>query len=101
IAAQVADHVAVMYAGRVVEHGTPIELFTRPMHPYTVGLLASIPRLDGARSDTLAAIPGGVPDPRSLPTGCAFHPRCPVADDRCRSEDPALERTQERTVACW
>lgn len=101
IAAQVADHVAVMYAGRVVEQGTPAELFARPQHPYAVGLLESIPKLEGPKLTLLPAIPGGVPDPRSLPTGCAFHPRCPVATDRCRDEDPPLEPVNGRPVACW
>ncbi len=101
VAAQVADQVAVMYAGRVVEQGTPHALFAQPRHPYTSGLLSCIPSIRGERPVFLPAIAGNVPDPARLPTGCAFHPRCPLAVDRCLTSDPPLETHDGRTTACW
>lgn len=101
VAAEIADRVVVMYAGRIVEEGKPAEIFARPLHPYTYGLLASLPQLTGERGDLLPAIPGNVPDPRTLPGGCAFHPRCPRVTDRCRDEDPPLAPVAGRPVACW
>jgi peptide/nickel transport system ATP-binding protein len=101
VIAELADDVAVMYAGRIVEHAGVAQLFDRPQHPYTIGLLGSIPRLhlDQAR---LAAIEGQVPGPFSTGTGCRFEPRCPFAIDRCRVEDPCLVNMQEgHEAACW
>jgi len=83
------DRVAVMYAGEIVERAAAADLFERPRHPYTAGLLASMPPLD-ADPDALTPIPGDPPDPRGLPAGCVFAPRCGLADARCRAERPRL-----------
>ncbi len=88
VVAETADHVAVMYAGRVVEYCDVRSAFRKPLHPYTAGLQASLPRL-GAVQDRLRVIPGTVPNPAKFPIGCRFHPRCPVAQNRCL-EDPDL-----------
>jgi peptide/nickel transport system ATP-binding protein len=90
VVADIADRVIVMYAGRVVEQGTLDEIFYDPQHPYTWGLLGSIPRLDSDRALKLPAIPGQPPSLASPPQGCAFRPRCPHAFDQC-TEVPALE----------
>jgi peptide/nickel transport system ATP-binding protein len=101
IVAAEADEVAIMYAGRVVERSPTRSLFDDPAHPYTAGLLASIPRLD-QRTDQLASIPGVVPDPTRLPSGCRFRDRCPSAQPRCAAEDPQLvEFAPGRSVACF
>jgi len=101
VVAETADRVAVMYAGQIVEEADVAALFRLPLHPYTAGLLASRPRLGEGR-ERLRAIPGAVPDPAHPPQGCRFHPRCPLAQDRCRREPPALERGGEgRSVRCW
>ena len=91
VVAEICDEVAVMYAGEIVERAAVEALFDRPEHPYTVGLFGSLPRLD-RDSDELAAIEGMVPDTSALPSGCRFAPRCPFADDRCRSERPPIVR---------
>jgi oligopeptide/dipeptide ABC transporter ATP-binding protein len=96
VVAELADDVAVMYAGRVIERGPVAKLFAEPQHPYTIGLLGSIPRLHLER-ERLAAIEGFVPDAAALPQGCRFHPRCPFKIDRCESEQPVLTEG----VACW
>ena len=88
VVAEVADRVAVMYAGRIVEYAEVGELFRGPQHPYTWGLLGSISRLDRPRQRRLAAITGQPPSLISLPAGCSFRPRCPYAFDRCRAERP-------------
>jgi oligopeptide transport system ATP-binding protein len=90
VVAGTTDRVAVMYAGRIVEEGTTHEVFARPLHPYTRGLLASMPRIDTPPGAALEAIPGLPPDLGHLPTGCSFHPRCPLATDRCRRDDPPV-----------
>ena len=101
IVAEMVDDVAVMYAGRVVEHAPVVAVLKTPRHPYTVGLLGSMPRL-GAQSSRLMAIEGVVPMPREMPKGCRFHPRCSRADERCRADDPGLrEVTGGHRVACW
>ena len=89
VVAEVCDRVAVMYAGEIVENGPARDVFESPRHPYTVGLLRARP-LVGAVEERLADIPGRVPDLLELPTGCRFHPRCFLADDRCRREAPIL-----------
>ena len=101
VVAEVADDVVVMYAGRVVEQGPVNALFDAPQHPYTVGLLGSIPRLHGEQS-RLAAIQGQVPNPLQLPAGCRFAQRCPFADARCHLEAPPLrEVAPGHASACW
>jgi len=103
IVAQRADRVAVMYASRIVEKSTCRQLFRDPLHPYTRGLLESLPR-GGQKGGRLAAIPGRVPDPLNFPAGCKFHPRCPLGreDAVCRSREPELKEVEEgRYVACW
>ncbi|MET0627450.1 MAG: ABC transporter ATP-binding protein [Acidimicrobiia bacterium] len=100
VAAGVADRVAVMYAGRVVEEAAATELFASPRHPYTRGLLESSPRLGTVRG-ALAAIPGQPPGLSEIPEGCAFHPRCGFAEPRCAQTVPPLEEVSTRhTVAC-
>ena len=89
VVAEVADRVAVMYAGRIVETGAARDLFDDPQHPYTLGLIGSLPSL-GRRESRLATIPGSVPPPDRFPAGCRFSSRCPFADDRCRRENPPL-----------
>jgi peptide/nickel transport system ATP-binding protein len=91
VVAEIADEIAVMYAGRIVEHGSTGQIFGAPQHPYTWGLLKSIPRLDAARDDPLVPISGRPPSLISRPSGCFFHPRCPYVRDRHRRVDPRLE----------
>ena len=101
VVAELADDVAVMYTGRIVEHASVAQLFARPQHPYTIGLLGSIPRLhlDQAR---LAAIEGQVPGPFAQGAGCSFAPRCPFVMDKCRTADPSLLNLgEEHEAACW
>jgi peptide/nickel transport system ATP-binding protein len=101
IAAELADHVATMYAGRVVEVGTTADIFYRPRHPYTLGLIRAVPTVMGVFEE-LASIPGSPPDLINLPSGCKFHPRCPFATDLCRQEEPELEAVgDEHFAACW
>jgi peptide/nickel transport system ATP-binding protein len=95
-----ADRVAVMYAGRVVEQGPVAEIVTRPLHPYTRGLLDSVPSRN-ARGIPLRQIPGMAPSLLALPQGCAFRPRCPLADDACRADPPPAEPSPGRPVRCF
>jgi oligopeptide transport system ATP-binding protein len=102
VVAGTADRVAVMYAGRIVEEGTTAEVFANPLHPYTQGLLASMPRIDTPSRQRLAAIPGLPPDLGQLPSGCPFHPRCQQAGDRCRQEYPEVViASPTHRAACW
>ena len=89
LAAELADRVLTMYAGRIVEEAKVGDLFYQPRHPYTVGLLRAVPRVSGELG-ALASIPGTTPDLVHLPAGCAYHARCPFAIERCRQEDPTL-----------
>ena len=101
VIAELADRVVVMYAGKVVEEARVGDLFTDPQHPYTLGLLGSIPKMD-VDEVRLATIEGSVPNPYNMPAGCKFNPRCPFADDKCRQEVPALiEVKPGHKVACW
>ncbi|MCZ8374147.1 MAG: ABC transporter ATP-binding protein [Beijerinckiaceae bacterium] len=101
VVAEVVDEVLVMYAGQVVERASVEALFTLPQHPYTLGLLGSIPRLD-QRKERLAAISGAVPDMSNPPPGCRFAARCPFADARCRAEAPPLVALcDDRHSRCW
>lgn len=102
VVSESADRVAVMYAGRIVEAGAVTQVFAEPRHPYTAMLLRTIPRLDGPRKVALPAISGAVPDIRDWPQGCRFHPRCPLATDRCRIEAPPLAQVEPgHDTACW
>jgi oligopeptide/dipeptide ABC transporter ATP-binding protein len=101
VIAELAHRVLVMYAGAVVEEAPVETLFGDPQHPYTLGLLGSIPKLQG-EEERLAAIRGMVPNPYAMPAGCRFNPRCPLADARCRSEAPPLvEIKPGHRSACW
>lgn len=99
VVAGVADRVAVMYGGRIVELGTVDQVLKSPQHPYTRALLASMPRLDAPETARLQAIAGQPPNPRSLPAGCAFHPRCDLATELCGRQRPELANSWPR-VAC-
>ena len=100
VVGSLCDRLAVMYAGRVVESGPVDELFANPAHPYTASLLRAVPALGRGRA-ALTQIPGTVPNMAEPPSGCAFHPRCPQAQPRCATDDPAGRKTSEgRTVAC-
>nr|WP_206529700.1 ABC transporter ATP-binding protein [Brevibacillus sp. SYP-B805] len=102
VAAEMADRIAVMYAGTIVEEGTVAQIFDRPRHPYTVGLLRSIPGFEGERGVELYTIRGNIPNISQLPSGCRFHPRCPHAMERCRQEEPLLREVEGgQYVACW
>jgi peptide/nickel transport system ATP-binding protein len=100
VIAETADRVAVMYAGRIVEIGTVRDVVTKPLHPYSAGLMSSIPRLDSDR-DRLAQVPGSMPRPAAIPSGCAFHPRCPQAFVPCAALRPELTAQGQSRVACW
>ena len=101
VVAETCDDVVVMYAGRVVERAPVAALFSGPMHPYTLGLMAAVPRID-TRSDRLETIPGTVPPPWAMPEGCRFASRCPLATDQCRASQPPLqEMGAGHLVACW
>jgi peptide/nickel transport system ATP-binding protein len=103
VVAEVADEIAVMYAGRIVEHADTDTIFAAPEHPYTWGLLKSIPRLDLPRDEPLVPIPGRPPSLILKPPGCSFHPRCPYVRDAHKRIDPMLVSTAEggrHQVAC-
>src|SRR5258706_497935 len=100
VIAEMAQDVAVMYAGRIVERAGVAELFARPQHPYTIGLLGSIPKLHLER-ETLTAIQGQVPNPAQMPAGCRFMPRCPFSTDKCRDDPPLAAITAGDEAACW
>ncbi len=100
VIAETADRVAVMYAGRIVEIGPVAEVIHRPQHPYTRGLMGSIPSIVAEREE-LSQIDGAMPRLNAIPAGCAFHPRCPRVFDRCRRERPELMPAGATSAACW
>lgn len=102
VVARCADQVNVMYAGRFVEQGNAVEVFRDPRHPYTRGLLASVPRIATPRGERLVPIDGAPPDGANLPAGCSFRDRCPLAVERCAIEVPPLVRDESgHKAACW
>lgn len=103
IIAEIAQKVNVMYAGYIIERGGVRDIFKNTRHPYTIGLLGSLPRLDEAPGTKLVSIPGLPPDLLALPPGCPFAARCSYAIDQCKEEMPQLERVEgsDHTVACW
>jgi oligopeptide/dipeptide ABC transporter ATP-binding protein len=102
VAARMADQIAVMYAGAVVELGTAEALFDSAAHPYTVGLMQSVPSMEGERLSELRTIQGNVPALHALPAGCRFHPRCPHAMSRCEVESPPMVAVgPDQQAACW
>lgn len=102
IIARYADRLNVMYAGKIRESGTAEQVYLQPNHPYTVGLLNSVPRLDRPASERLDPIEGEIPDPANLPAGCAFTPRCRWATEKCSVSEPELEQVKDRQmVACY
>ncbi len=100
VIAETADRVAVMYSGRIVEIGPVRDVIHRAAHPYTSGLMGSIPSIASER-DALAQIDGSMPRLTAIPTGCAFHPRCPQVFERCRRERPELAQVDSTQAACW
>ena len=97
---QIADRVGVMYFGRLVEVGRTREIFDSPRHPYTVSLLSAVPVPDPVSGRERILLPGEPPSPTEPPSGCAFHPRCPIARDRCAADEPALEERARWPVSC-
>jgi peptide/nickel transport system ATP-binding protein/oligopeptide transport system ATP-binding protein len=95
----VSHDVAVMYLGRIVEHTDKATIFARPLHPYTQALMAAVPVADPAKQRARHHVTGDVPSPISRPSGCHFHPRCPLAQPRCRGEEPALREVQPGHLA--
>lgn len=101
LAAELADRVATVYAGKIVETSDVVTTFREPRHPYTIGLINAVPTLRGQKED-LTSIPGSPPDLIELPSGCKFHPRCPLADHQCRESEPELETISPgHQAACW
>ena len=101
LAAEMADRVATTYAGKIVELGGVNDMFYRPLHPYTLGLLRSVPQLNQGE-DALGSIPGDPPNLIPPPPGCKFHPRCPFATDQCKTDEPPLvEYAPGHSAACW
>lgn len=101
VIAEVVERVVVMYAGKIVEEAPVRELFAKPLHPYTEGLLGSIPAID-KKTDRLKVIPGIVPNPMNLPPGCRFYPRCEYVRDICREQEPEIKKVgPNHSVRCW
>ncbi|UCG04640.1 MAG: ABC transporter ATP-binding protein [Candidatus Heimdallarchaeota archaeon] len=101
VVAETCKKVIIMYAGKIVESGTVIEIFTNPLHPYSQGLIASIPSIEKSHNQTLASIPGQPPNLLKPPLGCRFHPRCEYTQEICRTDDPPIEELKSgHRVAC-
>lgn len=98
----ISDEVAVMYLGRIVEKAARLDLYKNPLHPYTRALMSAIPTTDTSQRGIKKALGGEIPSPSNPPSGCPFHPRCPIAEQKCRLERPELENAgNEHFVACW
>lgn len=100
VVAEICDRVIVMYAGEIVEEATAVELFEDPKHPYTKGLMNSVPKI-GSKKERLASIPGTVPNASNMPTGCKFAPRCPYAMPICHEQEPEPITSDEHMARCW
>ncbi len=100
VIAEASDRVAIMYAGRLVEIGQTQRIIQNPLHPYTAGLMGAIPKI-GENAEYLTQIPGHMPRLNEVPKGCAFHPRCPLATEKCIQERPKIEVIDNIKVACW
>jgi peptide/nickel transport system ATP-binding protein len=100
VVAETCKKVIIMYAGKIVEAGTIIDIFQAPRHPYAQGLIASIPSIERSHDQTLESIPGSPPNLLDPPPGCRFHPRCKYVQDICRTDDPQLEKIGDQLVAC-
>jgi oligopeptide transport system ATP-binding protein len=101
VVAGITDRILVMYAGHIAERAPTEELFANPRHPYTLGLLASVPRLDDVGVNELQTIPGAPPDMLNPPRGCPFQPRCPFAIEKCQTFPPDITVGRQHTAACW
>jgi oligopeptide/dipeptide ABC transporter ATP-binding protein len=102
IVTEIADRVLVMYAGEIVESGPVDQVFNSPLHPYTIGLKNSVPKLGETKSTRLNEIPGNVPQLNDLPGGCSFHPRCSSAIEKCKTQKPQLQEIRPgRSASCW
>ncbi len=101
VAAEMADRVVVLYAGKVMEEGAVEDIFDHPRHPYTIALLASIPGVEGEREARLHTIAGSIPNLTQVFRGCRFHPRCSFTTDRCRTEEPPMLARNSHHAACW
>jgi oligopeptide/dipeptide ABC transporter ATP-binding protein len=102
VVAETCEKVIIMYAGKIVETGSVVDIFRNPLHPYSQGLIASIPSMERSRDQTLESIPGSPPNLLDPPPACRFHPRCKYAQDLCRTKDPPLEKVKgtDRLAAC-
>jgi len=101
VVARYADRVNVMYAGKIIERGTSKDIYAAPNHPYTLGLLRSVPRLDAPKKEQLDPIEGVPPDLLNLPEGCSFRPRCPFTIEKCAEYPPLFDVGGEHLAACW
>ncbi|MED1605023.1 ABC transporter ATP-binding protein [Cytobacillus kochii] len=101
VAAEMADRVVIMYAGKIMEISSAEEIFNEPLHPYSKGLLESVPKMKGERGVELKSITGSIPSLTQIPNGCRFSPRCPYATKVCYESEPDLEIKEGRQVACW
>lgn len=101
VAAEMSNRIIIMYAGKIVEIASTEDIFKQPYHPYTNGLLESVPSMNGERGIPLRSIEGSIPSLHAVPKGCRFSPRCPYSTEKCRTEEPPLEQKDNRQVACW
>jgi peptide/nickel transport system ATP-binding protein len=101
VIAQLCDYILIMYLGKIIEKGTPKDIFANPLHPYTKALISSIPMPDPTQKKEIQPLKGDIPSPMNLPSGCRFHPRCPNAMPRCSQKEPLLQINDTSEVACF